>query len=172
MLMKDYQKSMRKHRQQKKIACLVTEKHENEATKPDTDKSREGAHESADISLCKSLYLLPKCTKTTKTVPKKRRPNARQSGFDAPSSEDNQRVISVERESEDASALSSEKSSTTGEKKKEDRIPRCLQVQLTDLQKKNRKKIQEWCNRDNAAKWSRDKNCKLLQLYQGKSNLL
>lgn len=48
-----------------------------------------------------------------------------------------------------------------GEKKKEDRIPRCLQVQLTDLQKKNRKKIQEWCNRDNAAKWSRDKNCKL-----------
>ena len=111
---------MRKHRQQKKIACLVTEKHENEATKPDTDKSREGAHESADISLCKSLYLLPKCTKTTKTVPKKRRPNARQSGFDAPSSEDNQRVISVERESEDASALSSEKSSTTDEKEKED----------------------------------------------------
>ena len=48
-----------------------------------------------------------------------------------------------------------------GEKKKEDRIPRCLQVQLTDLQKKNRKKIQEWCNRDNAANWSRNKNCKL-----------
>ena len=42
-----------------------------------------------------------------------------------------------------------------------DRIHRYLQIQLTDLQRKEHAKLQSWCHRTNAANRENDANCKL-----------